>query len=98
LARDAFVTVGGEAFASIDGAIFPALVDGSLPDAETVVTLRINTADGPVVWPVRAVRDLVPIETVTSVNGDGYEGLILIEGQGVPLLEPVMPAHRKHAA
>ena len=98
MTRDAFVTVGEEAFATIDGAMYPALIDGVLPDDASVVTLRINTPDGPVAWPVNAVRDLVPIDTITRVNGEGFEGLILIEGQGVPLLEPILPALRKRAA
>ncbi|HTI30529.1 MAG TPA: chemotaxis protein CheW [Sphingomonas sp.] len=98
LPREAFVTAGDEAFATIDGALFPARIDGPLPESGRVVTLRLNTPTGPVAWPVAAVRDLAPIDTVTRIDGEGYEGLILIEGQGVPLLEPVMPAHRRFAA
>lgn len=98
LPREAFVRVGDEAFATIEGIMYPALIDGPLPAGETVVTLRINTPDGAIAWPVAAVRDLAPIDTVTRVNGEGYEGLILIDGQGVPLLAPAMPVQRRAAA
>ncbi len=98
LPRQAFVIAGDETFVLIAGAMYPVLIDGTLPATEMVVTLRLNTPEGPVAWPVAAVRDLVPIHTVTPVNGEGYEGLILIDGQGVPLLEPCMPMQQRRAA
>lgn len=98
VARDQFIRVGEELFATIEGALYPAVVDDALPDNGMVVTLRINTPDGPIAWPVRRVCDLVPIDTVTRVATPGYEGLILIEGQGVPLLKPAMPTPCKRAA
>ena len=98
VARDQFVHVGEELFATIDGVLYPSIADGALPDDTTVVTLRVNTPEGPIAWPVRGVCDLVPIDAITRVAMPGYEGLILIDGQGVPLIEPAMPASRKHAA
>jgi two-component system chemotaxis sensor kinase CheA len=98
VARGQFVRAGDELFATIDGALYPAIVDGELPADGMVVTLRMNTPDGSIAWPVRRVCDLVPIHAVTRVTTPGYEGLILIEGQGVPLIEPMMPTGRRWAA
>ena len=98
VARDQFVRAGEELFATIDGALYPAIADGALPDDGAVVTLRINTPEGAIAWPVQRVIDLVPIDAVTRVATPGYEGLILIDGVGVPLIEPAMPASRKRAA
>ena len=98
VAREQFVRAGDELFVTIDGALYPAIVDGPLPASGMIVTLRVDTPDGIVAWPVNQVRDLVPIDAITRVATPGYEGLILIDGQGMPLIQPAMPGGRRLAA
>ena len=85
---DDFIGTDGAMFVRLERALVPAIVDGSIADADadTLVLLRINDGARSIAYPVRTVDDLVPLTQVTPAHDGIIEGYVLIENEPVALL------------
>jgi two-component system, chemotaxis family, sensor kinase CheA len=81
-----FVTRGTAAFVNLDGALAPAIVDGTLPDVGQIATLRLSRNGQAVGYPVAAVHDLAPVSVITPLDDGVVEGYVLVDGKAVALL------------
>ena len=73
-------------FVNFGGALMTAIVDGVIPDASSIVLLRIDDGEMSFGYPVGAVEDLVPIPHITPSPDGVIEGYVMIDGTPVELL------------
>lgn len=81
-----FVERGLAAFVNMDGALFPAILDGNLPEAGQIAMLRLRGDGQTIGYPVAAVQDLVPVSAITPLEDGVVEGYVLVDDNAVALL------------
>ncbi|MFM9978157.1 MAG: chemotaxis protein CheA [Sphingomonadaceae bacterium] len=87
VAIDQIIRLGDASFATIDGRIVRAVIDGVLAKDRPMVGLRLNAEDGePVIYPVANVLDLAPLQTLVPLESDSVEGITMIDGAPVEVL------------
>jgi len=87
VATDSFIAVGTHDFVIIDNVHVEAIRFGPLGDGPSVTTLRLSDHQRTVALPVAFVHDLVPIPALTPVGDEWVEGLAIVDGVSVLVLD-----------
>ena len=93
------VRAGDTHLAQLGSALVPAMIDGPLPDSGALAALRLCDTDGrQLVFPVRAVDDVIPIGSIAAIDDGVTEGVTLFADAPVKIMQwprAAAPAPRK---